>query len=70
MRRKERQERQELRAKRVEYYRRKQEVMSEARQEMLRALVEDEQLWEGHPLEMMNRRYKTHNGKHYYTPHN
>ena len=58
------------RALRLEYWEKKQQVLAEARQEMVKALVEDEALWEEHPRELMNRRYLTHDGKQYVSPRN
>lgn len=56
--------------KRLQFFRRKQEVLAEARREMVKALCEDEQLWSTHPAELINRRYKTIDGAHYLKIHN
>lgn len=63
-------ERQAVQAARLQFWKRKQEVLAEARQEMIKALTEDEALWERHPREMMNRRYVTHGGRDVLSPHN
>lgn len=63
-------ERAAVKAQRVLYWEKKEAVLTEARQEMIKALVEDEGLWDDHPRELMNRRYVTHNGEHYLKAHN
>ena len=52
------------------FWARKQEVLDEARAEMVRALAEDAALWEQHPREMMNRRYRTFERKPFLTAFN
>lgn len=55
---KEAEKRAEIKAKRREFFLKKEEVLKLAREEMLAALVEDENLWGSHPDEMMNRKYQ------------
>ena len=52
------------------FWARREAVLAEARREMVKALVEDASMWEQHPREMLNRRYKTLNRKHFLTAFN
>ncbi len=49
------------------FWARRESVLAEARREMVKALVEDASMWEQHPREMLNRRYKTLSRKHFLT---
>jgi hypothetical protein len=60
-----REERLAKKALRLQFWEKKQAVLADARKEMIKALVEDEGLWETHPKELMNRRYLTFQGKHF-----
>lgn len=63
-------ERSKVKALRVEFWKRREAVLADARKEMVKALTEDETLWNTHPREMMNRRYQTVGAKMYKTAYN
>ena len=62
--------REEKEMKTFAFHEKKREVLKRAREEMLEALIEDENLWGKHPREMMNRRYSTFYGKRFLSPYN
>lgn len=63
-------EKDKVRLLRQEFWKRKEQVLAEARKEMVKVLVEDENLWDVHPREMMNRRYLTLNKTQWKSPFN
>ncbi len=54
----------------AQFWQRKQQVLAEARKEMVALLTEDANLWHEHPREMMNRRFRTYQGKQWMSPFN